>query len=220
MLKLSRMRSRPAPPERSFGSKSGLLYIARRRPVRTSTTTAEPAACGRIARSIACTRSMSMVRRRSRPESGSCARRRVEEALGLGPGAVAAARVDDALLPAALPAEVALPRALDAGGADDVARVVAERVRLLPLLGGHALPARRAGSARASRRRSRRCSRASARRGACTGSSGSAGSTTSQPGSSVGVLLQLGDDVAREVLAHEDRRASTASDPRRWCRRP
>src|SRR3712207_3234138 len=50
--------------------------------------------------------------------------RGVEEALRCGPGPVTSARVDDALLPSALPAEVALPGALDACRADDVADVV------------------------------------------------------------------------------------------------
>ena len=67
----------------------------------------------------------------------------VEEALRFRAAAVVAASVDDALLPSALPAQVALPRVLDARGANPIAGIVAERVRALALFGRHVFVARR-----------------------------------------------------------------------------
>jgi hypothetical protein len=63
----------------------------------------------------------------------------IDESFGLGARAVPPARVDDALLPAALAAEVRLPRVLDPGGADRVAGFVAERVESLLLVARHVL---------------------------------------------------------------------------------
>ncbi len=60
----------------------------------------------------------------------------VDKVLGLGPRPVATPRVDDALLPAALPAQVRLPRALDPRRADGVTRLVVERVFALLLVSG------------------------------------------------------------------------------------
>ena len=131
------------------------------------------------------------------------ARRCIEQALGLGPGSIATARIDDPLLPAALPAQVALPRALDTRSADDVARVVAERVRLEALLGRHRLPALRAEARErlgvdlggvADRVRGEVLVRVVADRLAHHLAAGDLG----------GVLLELGDDVAREILTDED----------------
>ena len=144
-------------------------------------------------------------------------RRRIEQALYLGPGPVAAARVDDTLLPATLPAQVALPRSLDAGGADHVARVVAERIGLLPILGGHRLPA---GGAEVRERlgvdlggvpdgmRAEMLVRVVADWLA----------HHLHAGHLDGVLLQLGGDVTREILTYQDgtpaRRAILGSDAR------
>src|ERR1019366_8606336 len=68
------------------------------------------------------------------PGDGVHARGRVDQVLRLGARSVPSARVDDALLPASLAAEVGLPCALDAGGADRVAGLVAERVAALLLV--------------------------------------------------------------------------------------
>src|SRR4029079_12369712 len=101
------------------------------RPVRTSTMATPPASSPRKALSSAFWTSASRVRRRSRPGIGSVragspvmpsapgdrigARGLLDDAFAAG--ALAAARVDEDLLPAARAAEVTLPGALEAGDA-------------------------------------------------------------------------------------------------------
>ena len=105
------------------------------RPVFTSVTTTAPESCcaHRALRALFEVH----VHREAQiaPRDRLLAARVVEDAVRVGARAVAAARVDDALLPAPLPAQVALPGVLDARGADAVSHVVAERIQLLPLLG-------------------------------------------------------------------------------------
>ena len=143
--------------------------------MRTSHDDRRPRACGRIARSMACSSSTSTERRRSRPGMGS--------SLPAGSSTRRSASGPDRYRPRAsttrfsqpaLPAQVRLPRVLDARRPDGVAAVVAERVCAAAPRRGQLLVARAGGTSRASRRRSRPRSRACARRGPCTGSSGPA----------------------------------------------
>ena len=75
------------------------------------------------------------------PGDGLLLARLVQVAFGLGPGPVAPVRVDDAFLPPALAAQVTLPRVLDTRRARAVSAVVSQRVHLLALLERHALVA-------------------------------------------------------------------------------
>src|SRR5260221_7410101 len=63
----------------------------------------------------------------------------IEQALRFRTGSIATVRIDDALLPATLPAKVALPCALEAGRPARISALVVERVDLRALLRAHFL---------------------------------------------------------------------------------
>src|SRR5438128_1412039 len=65
----------------------------------------------------------------------------IDEALGVGARPIAAARVDDPLLPSALPSQVTLPRVLDTRCANHVTWFVVERIDLQALFGRQVLKA-------------------------------------------------------------------------------
>ena len=137
----SRRRARPPPPERSFGVEVGLGVQGEQAPGLDLDD-------DHGAREVRAHRLFDRARELDvdgEPEVTAgdriLALGRVDEALGLGAVAVAAVRVDDALFPAAAAAQVTLPGALHAGGAQRVAEAVAERVHLGALFGGEVLVA-------------------------------------------------------------------------------
>ncbi len=139
------------------------------------------------------------------PGDGIHARRGVDQVLRLGARAIATPRVDHSLLPAALSAQIGLPGALDAGRADRVARLVVERVLALLLVAREVLVS--LGPVLRERLRvDLRDVPEHVRAQVLVRIEANRDADDVDARELVVVLLELGHDVARHVLANEDRR--------------